>query len=153
MTRRFALAAGILMTIIVGSCAEVPDKPIHVGISQIVEHPALDSTRKGFTDELAERGYVSGKNISYDYKNAQNNRPVSVQIARKFVGDDVDLILAISTPSSQDAAAATEKIPILFAAVTDPVSAGLVKSLEKARRQCLGNHGSVTGISTVGSVA
>ena len=113
------------------ACALGADKVFRVGISQIVEHPALDDTRQGFMDQLKEFGYISGKNIIYDYKNAQNNRPVSGQIARKFVGDKVDLILAISTPSSQDALAATKEIPILFSAVTDPVSAGLVKSLEK----------------------
>lgn len=111
--------------------APAAEKVYTVGISQIVEHPALDSCRKGFVDELKEHGYVLGKNLNIDYKNAQNNRATSGQIARKFVGDKVDLILSISTPSSQDAAAATKEIPILISAVTDPVVAGLVKSLDK----------------------
>lgn len=113
-----------------GSDFAVAKKLVRIGITQIVEHPALDATRKGFMDELAARGYVEGKNVGYEYKNAQNNRPVSVQIARQLVGEGVDLILSISTPSSQDVAAATKSIPILFSAVTDPVAAGLVKSLE-----------------------
>ncbi len=104
---------------------------IVIGVTQIVEHPALDGARKGFVDYLNEHGFKEGEKVSYDYKNAQNNRPVSGQIARKLVGDKVDLILAISTPSAQDAAAATDTIPILISAVTDPVAAGLVKSLEK----------------------
>jgi putative tryptophan/tyrosine transport system substrate-binding protein len=103
--------------------------PLSVGISQIVEHPALDAVRKGFMDDLQENGFPAGTNVRYDYRNAQNNRAVSGQIARKFVGDGVHLILAISTPSAQDAAAATKHIPILFSAVTDPVAAGLAKSL------------------------
>ena len=82
-------------------------------------------------DVLEERGFKAGKNVKYEYKNAQNNRAVSGQIARKLVGDKADLILSISTPSSQDVASATKKIPILIAAVTDPVAAGLVKSLAK----------------------
>ncbi|MBI5571422.1 MAG: ABC transporter substrate-binding protein [Desulfomonile tiedjei] len=106
------------------------DRPIRIGITQIVEHPALDATRKGFLDDLDEHGFPSGKRVDYDHKNAQNNRAVSGQIARKFVGDRLDLILAISTPSAQDAAAATKEIPIFFSAVTDPVSAGLVKALD-----------------------
>ncbi|MDQ7782285.1 MAG: ABC transporter substrate-binding protein [Desulfomonilaceae bacterium] len=129
MKKAFALAVGFCVLLCAGF-APAADKPVTVGISQIVEHPALDAARKGFIDELAATGYVEGKNIEFDYKNAQNNRPVSGQIARKFVGDKVDLILAISTPSAQDAAAAAKEIPILFAAVTDPVSAGLVKSLD-----------------------
>jgi len=129
MRKELVLVVGFLMMVCI-SLAPAADKAVRIGISQIVEHPALDATRKGFTDELAANGYVEGKNVEFDYKNAQNNRPVSGQIARKFVGDKVDLILAISTPSSQDAAAATKQIPILFAAVTDPVLAGLVKSLK-----------------------
>ncbi|HMK36032.1 MAG TPA: ABC transporter substrate-binding protein [Desulfomonilaceae bacterium] len=104
------------------------EQTVRIGISQIVEHPALDATRKGFTDYLGENGYAPGKHTEFDYKNAQNNRAVSGQIARKFVGDKADLILAISTPSAQDVAAATKEIPILFSAVTDPVVAGLIKS-------------------------
>jgi len=107
------------------------EKVVKFGISQIVEHPALDATRKGFIDQLEEQGYKSGSKAEYLYKNAQNNRAVSGQIARHLVGEKVDLILAISTPSAQDAAAATQEIPILFAAVTDPVAARLVKSLEQ----------------------
>jgi putative tryptophan/tyrosine transport system substrate-binding protein len=114
------------------------DKMIRVGITQIVEHPSLDATRKGFIDEMQDQGYVIGKRIEYDYKNAQNNRAVSVQIARKFVGDRVDLILSISTPSSQDVAAATKEIPILFSAITDPIAAGLVQSLSKPGRNLSG---------------
>ncbi len=107
------------------------DRVFRIGISQIVEHPALDATRKGFLDDLKEHGYAEGITLSVDYKNAQNNRAVSGQIARKFVGDKVDLILTISTPSSLDVAAATKDIPILFSAVTDPLVAGLVKSMTK----------------------
>jgi len=121
-----------------GSSVAQQDKIIRVGISQIVEHPSLDATRKGFIDELQDQGYTPGKKIEYDYKNAQNNRPVSVQIPRKFVGDRVDLILTISTPSSQDAAAATKEIPILFSAITDPLAAGLVDSLAKPGRNLSG---------------
>ena len=128
----------LISSCLAGSSIAQQDKMIRVGISQIVEHPSLDATRKGFVDELKDQGYAPGKKIEYDYKNAQNNRAVSVQIARKFVGDQVDLILAISTPSSQDAAAATKEIPILFSAITDPVAAGLVKSLSGPGRNVSG---------------
>jgi putative ABC transport system substrate-binding protein len=119
------LAAGAI-----SGLAQGAETKARIGISQIVEHPALDANRKGFMDDLKEHGYPPGKNVEFDYKNAQNNRAVSGQIAKTFIGDDVDLIFAISTPSAQDAAAGTKKIPILFSAVTDPVAAGLVKSLE-----------------------
>ena len=130
MKIRWTLIAISFMVLGFCCAAAAADKAVRIGITQIVEHPALDATRQGFIDELAANGFVDGKNVLYEYKNAQNNRPVSGQIARQLVGDKVDLILSISTPSSQDVVAVTRGIPILFSAVTDPLAAGLVKSLE-----------------------
>jgi putative ABC transport system substrate-binding protein len=129
MKARWAVAASVLMLLLLVLSSARGEKPIVIGISQIVEHPALDATRRGFIDDLREHGFAEGEKLRYEYRNAQNNRAVSAQVAKKLVGDNVDLILAIATPSSQDAAAVTKTIPILFAAVTDPVAAGLVKSL------------------------
>lgn len=131
MTRTWVVIVCVLALAAVDSAAQAKDKLLRIGISQIVEHPALDATRQGFIDALTQNGGEFGKKVEFDYKNAQNNRAVSGQIARTFVGNDVNLILAISTPSAQDAAAATKRIPILFSAVTDPKAAGLVKSLDR----------------------
>lgn len=102
-----------------------------IGISQIVEHPALDSAREGFIDALKSKGFEDGKNIKIDFQNAQNDMPTAQAIAQNFVSGKVDMILAISTPSAQAAYNTTKDIPILITAVTDPVEAGLVQSLEK----------------------
>lgn len=131
MGRWFNIFCVVVVICCVGISAQADEDKIQIGISQIVEHPALDATRKGFIDYLNENGYPEGEKVEYTYKNAQNNRPVSGQIAKQLVGSEVDLILTIATPSSQDVAALTDKIPVLFSAVTDPVAAGLVKSLEK----------------------
>jgi len=107
------------------------EKQVKIGITQIVEHAALDAAREGFIDALASNGYVEGENVIYYIENAQNDKSNALTIAQKFVNDQVDLILAISTPSAQACAQATKDIPILITAVTDPVAAGLVNSLEK----------------------
>ena len=99
-----------------------------VGITAIVDHPALNAIRKGVEDELKASGWEQGKNLKITYQNAQGNAATAGQIARKFVGDKTDVIVAISTPSAQAAVAATKSTPIVFAAVTDPVAAKLVKS-------------------------
>ena len=99
-----------------------------VGITAIVDHPALNSARKGVEDELKALGWEPGKNIKITYQSAQGNAATAGQIARKFVGDKTDVIVAIATPSAQAAAAATKSIPVVFAAVTDTVAAKLVKS-------------------------
>ncbi len=109
-----------------------------VAITQIVEHPALDSVRQGVKDELAERGYVADKNLKWQYESAQGNPTTAAQIARKFAGESPDVIVAIATPSAQTAAASTRHIPVIFSAVTDPIGAKLVKNLEKPGRNITG---------------
>lgn len=104
---------------------------VTIGISQIVEHASLDAARQGFIDYLAENGYKEGEQVTYDFQNAQNDMNNATSIAQKFAGDKVDLILAIATPSAQSSAQATKEIPIFFTAVTDPVVAKIVGSMDK----------------------
>jgi putative ABC transport system substrate-binding protein len=110
---------------------QAAEKSVTIGITQIVEHPALDADRKGFVDELKEQGYVEGKNLSIEVQIAQGNMATANSIAKGFVGRNVDLIYSIATPTSQAAANATKTIPIVISSVTDPVGAGLVKSLQQ----------------------
>jgi len=106
-------------------------KVIKVGIVQIIEHPALDAARDGFIAKMKANGFEENKTVVYDLQSAQGNMDTAIQIAKKFAGDKVDLILAIGTPAVQAAAQTTTDIPILFTAVTDPVTAGLVTSMDK----------------------
>ena len=117
-----------------------PKKMLTIGITQIVDHPALNAVRDGFIDEMANQGYIEVENIVYDKLNAQGDIATANTIAQKFVSEKVDLILSIATPTSQAVVGATTTIPIVFSAVTDPIGAGLVKDLEIS-----GNN--VTGIS------
>jgi putative ABC transport system substrate-binding protein len=120
--------------------AGAQEKIQNVAITAIVEHPALDSIRKGVIEELARQGFEDKKNIKIDFQSAQGSSATAAQIARKFVGDKADIIIPITTPSSQPVVAATRTIPIVFSAVTDPVAAKLVKSREPSGTN-------VTGVS------
>ncbi|RXT13570.1 ABC transporter substrate-binding protein [Ammoniphilus sp. CFH 90114] len=119
--------------------AATPEKPaettevkqLKIGVTQIVEHPALDAARKGFVDYLNENGYKEGEQVTYDFQSAQGDMNTATSIAQKFSGDKVDLILAIATPTAQAAAQATKDIPILITAVTDPVVAKIVPDMDK----------------------
>lgn len=102
-----------------------------VAITQIVEHPALDAVYQGVRDELGERGYTEGENLQILHESAQGNAAIASQIARKFVGESPDVIVAIATPSAQTVAAAARELPVVFSAVTDPVGAKLVSNLEQ----------------------
>lgn len=129
MWQRTLGATLVALAILVNPISALADEAT-VAITQIVEHPALDSVRQGVQDELAERGYKSGDNLNWLYENAQGNSGTAAQIARKFVGAEPDVIVAIATPSAQTVAAAARSVPVVFSAVSDPVSAKLVSQLD-----------------------
>lgn len=130
--KKILIGMSMLAALALTGCTKKTDaKVLKIGVIQLVEHPALDSSYKGFVDGLAEAGFVDGKNIVIDYQNAQGEQANCVTIANKLVNDKDDLILAIATPAAQAVANLTTEIPILVTAVTDPQSANLVKSNEK----------------------
>lgn len=126
-----ALLSSIFIFALCNSCQETSKHKV-VAVTQIVAHPAVDAVRKGVKDSLAEAGYEEGRNLTWIYENAHGNIATATQIAQKFVGIKPDVIVAITTPSAQAVASATRqnKIPVVFAAVTDPLGAGLVSRIE-----------------------
>ena len=142
------LVVGILLTSLISLHQLKADKKkdvFRIGISQFITHQSLDATREGFVDELAKQGYVEGKNIEIDLQNAQgeqrNLKTISQQLA-----ESSDVVLAIATPSAQSLTNTTQTTPVIFSAVTDPISAKLVESREHP-------GGNVTGTSDQSSDA
>jgi len=142
------LVVGILLTSLISLHQLKADKKkdvFRIGISQFITHQSLDATREGFVDELAKQGYAEGKNVEIDLQNAQgeqrNLKTISQQLA-----ESSDVVLAIATPSAQSLANTTQTTPVIFSAVTDPVSAKLVESREHP-------GGNVTGTSDQSSDA
>lgn len=116
-------------TVAADDSSATADKPAKtIAITQIVEHPSLDDMRRGIIDELAENGYVEGKNLTINFQSAQGNTATAGQISKQFVGDNPDAIVAISTPSAQSVVAATTTIPIIYTAVSDPLGAKLINA-------------------------
>ncbi len=118
--------------------AQAQDKVFKIGISQFVEHPALDSAREGFIESLSEAGFVEGENIEINLENAQADFSTTQTIAQKFKGQNLDLVLAIATPNAQSAAGVLTDTPLIITAVTDPVAAGLVEDLENKSKPITG---------------
>ncbi|EGR4360339.1 TPA: ABC transporter substrate-binding protein [Vibrio cholerae] len=139
------IATAVLAGAALLSSQSIMAKTAKVAVSQIVEHPALDATRQGLLDGLKAKGYEEGKNLEFDYKTAQGNPAIAVQIARQFVGENPDVLVGIATPTAQALVSATKNIPIVFTAVTDPVGAKLVKQLEQPGKN-------VTGLSDLSPV-
>ena len=127
MKRKIALI--LLLVLVITGCQSGNNKEnkLNIGILQYIEHPALDSVREGFEEELKDLGI----DAKIDYQSAQGDIGVARTIAEKFSKDKVDLIFAIGTSAAQAAASVTEDIPVIFSAVTNPVDAELVESFEK----------------------
>lgn len=109
-----------------------------VGILQYMEHKSLDKAREGFIAELKDEGYEDGKNIKIDSLNSQGDQANLKSMSEKLVKEKSDVILTIATPAAISVATETTDIPILFTAVTDAVSAGLVESNEKPGKNITG---------------
>lgn len=141
MKKILALLMVSVMTLTLTGCgtSESDSNKKKIGVIQLAEHPALDATREGFMDALAEEG-LNEDTVDFDYKNASNDQSNTETIADKMVNDGNDLIFAIATPTAQAVAQKTQEIPVVISAVTDPESSGLVKSNKKP-------GGNVTGTS------
>ncbi|MCC4236638.1 ABC transporter substrate-binding protein [Vibrio anguillarum] len=140
-----AIVTAVFAGVVLLSSTSIMAKTAKVAVSQIVEHPALDATRQGLLDGLKAKGYEQGKNLDFDFKTAQGNPAIAVQIARQFVGENPDVLVGIATPTAQALVSATKTIPVVFTAVTDPVGAKLVKKLEQPGKN-------VTGLSDLSPV-
>jgi putative ABC transport system substrate-binding protein len=127
--------------LIAGTSANAADSGAkRVAILTMVDTPQLLEVKDGIVAGLAQRGYVDGKNLQIDFKSAQGNFGTAQQIARQFVGDAPDVIVTITTPTSQAVVQATKDIPIVFTTVTDPLKAKIVSTAKAP-------GGNVTGIS------
>lgn len=125
MKKHFAfilLTAFVTALLVTGPAAA---KNFKIGVTVIVEHPALQADQKGFEKALKE----AGVQITYDYQNAQGEMANAQAIAQKFASEKVDLVHAIATPTAQAAVKVIKNIPIVYSSVTDPVDAGLVKTM------------------------
>ncbi|GAB2904657.1 ABC transporter substrate-binding protein [Paralcaligenes sp. KSB-10] len=128
---KFAESAKLAMgtAMLAGALVQAPVFAQSVAVTSIVEHPALDAVKDGIKEALTKAGYTEAKGLKWQFQTAQGNTSIAAQIARKYVGDKPDVIVAIATPSAQAVVAATKTIPVVYSAITDPVAAQLVKTL------------------------
>lgn len=149
-SKRKKMAAGVLAAISLAltSCSGGSDNnaaggdTYTIGINQLVQHPALDAATAGFKEAFDEAGIKA----EFDEKNANGEQGTALTIAQQFATSNVDLTLAVATPAAQATVQAIQDKPVLFTAVTDPVSAELVKSNDKP-------GANVTGTSDIAPIA
>jgi putative tryptophan/tyrosine transport system substrate-binding protein len=120
------------------------NKLTKIGITQIVPHPSLDKIRQGIIDTVKK--FRKGE-CKIDFRDAQGSITIATQIAQKFVGDGVKLIIPITTPSAQTAYAVSkgiEDVAVIFSGITDPVEAKLLSSEEVGN---ITSSSNITGVT------
>lgn len=146
--KRLALLLGSLF--ILGACTDHTeiesssasaegDLP-YIGIMQLISHPALDDITDGIIDQLETEGYIDGQTATIDLQNAQGDQSNMQAIAERFISNDAAITVGIATPAAQALASMTSDIPIIMGAITDPLAANLVASMEEP-------GANVTGVS------
>ena len=119
---------------------ENADNNYKIGIVQIMEHNSLNTIRDAVKGQLEALGFKDGDNCTIDCKQANGESTTVTQILDQFKADGADVIVAITTPCAQLAAPYSADIPVVFSAVTDPIAAGVVDSLDNT-------GGNITGTS------
>lgn len=136
-TGKLLMAAVVALGALSGCTSAQGDDIKKVSVVQIVSHPSLDTIRDSFSDEMEQLGYTEGE-IELEYYDAGNDTSTLDSILSTASGDGSDVIVAIATPTAQSAARYAEEIPIVFAAVSDPIGAGLTSSLEEPDKNITG---------------
>ncbi|MBQ7677204.1 MAG: ABC transporter substrate-binding protein [Lachnospiraceae bacterium] len=103
-----------------------------VGVCNYVDHASLNQIVDNLEEGLSELGKENGVTFEVKYDNCNADANVMDQIIANFIADDVDLMVGVATPVAMAMQAATEDsgLPVVFAAVSDPVSVKLVDSME-----------------------
>lgn len=142
MKRIIALLTSLFVILTVFSGCSTSSKSgerekMTVGIIQYASHPSLDNCCEGVKSALND---AFGDDIKIDFQNGNADAAVCDSIAKNMVAKNYDMIIPIATPAALSAYAASKEknIPIVFCAVSDPVAAGLVKSLDNPESNCSG---------------
>jgi len=107
--------------------------PKVIAVATLMSHPSLDEVRSGLTEGLRSEGLVEGRDYRILDRNANGQIELTGTIAAELEARSPDVIVPITTPMAQAVHARTSR-PLVFAAVTDPVSAGIVRSLDGTPR-------------------
>ena len=105
---------------------------VKIGILQFAPHASLDNCYEGIIEGLKNTGFIDGISATIEFVNGMGEIETNNLAAAGFVSKNYDMIIAIATPSAVAAYAAARdaQIPVVFSAVSDPVGAGLVRSLD-----------------------
>jgi putative ABC transport system substrate-binding protein len=141
LRRRHVLAGAVAGFVLGGSRLHAQSGRLYrIGILETVPAERNRDNLDGLLRGLRERGYVEGQNLKIEYRSADGHAERFLDLATELVHLPVDLIVTRGTPAAKAAKAATEAIPIVMAAIGEPLGTGVVAQLARP-------GGNVTGFS------
>ena len=146
MKKLFAIILALIMVFSMAACGSKEEEGVKIGILQFAPHASLDNCYNGIMKALNEKGFVDGENgCVIEFVNGQGEGETNQMAAQNFVSKGFDIIIAIATPSAMPCYAAAKEagIPVIFSAVSDPVGAGLVQSLDDPQTGATGTSDSL----------
>lgn len=131
--------AALAVALLLSACQPAPTPPEQepakpvvrtVAVATLMTHPSLDLIVSSMKTEMEAKGFKEGETVQYTIRNANGDANAAVGILRELELSGPDVVVAITTPVAQ-AAIKEVRSPLVFSAVTDPVGAGVVDSMEK----------------------
>ena len=122
----------VALALLLGMAAMAESTTYKVGICNYVDDASLNQIVENIQARLEAIGQEKGVTFEVNYDNGNADNSVIQQIISNFIADRVDLMVGVATPVAMQMQGMTEDngIPVVFAAVSDPLSAELVESLE-----------------------
>lgn len=128
----------LLTTLLVGCGNQTNEDVKKVAVIQLVDHTSLNTIKKAFDEQMQALGYKEGENVEYIFANANGDNNTASSIVQDFKGKSPDVVVAIATPVAQASAPLAKDMPVVFAAVTDPITAKLTTTLERPDKNITG---------------
>jgi len=137
------LLVGVLLASVHVCEAQQPKRVPHIGFLFTTSAPTFQSRIDAFRQGLRDLGYIEGQNIIVEYRYTEGKQDLTTELAAELVRLKVDLIVAPTTPAILAIKKASSTMPIVFAAISDPVASGFVASLARP-------GGNMTGLTILG---
>jgi putative tryptophan/tyrosine transport system substrate-binding protein len=135
--RRRDLIIGLCGTLAAYPVAAVAERMRRIGVlAQDIEPGLMDA----FRDQLQKLGYIEGKNVTIELRNADGKNALLPKLAQELLREKSEVIVAVNTPAAQAAKKATTTVPVVMMRIADPVKSGIVTNLARP-------DGNITGLS------
>jgi putative ABC transport system substrate-binding protein len=141
------LLGGAAATWSLAARAQQPARIYRIGVLETLPQDRNKANFSALLRGLREHGYVEGQNLRIEYRSADGYGDRFPALAADLIGRGVDLLVTRGTPAAKSAKAATATIPIVMAAIGEPLGVGVVASLAQPGSNVTGFSAFVTELS------